>query len=318
VEPQVTVIVPCYNYGRYVGQALDSVLNQSFRCLEVIAVDDASTDDSADVLRTYEHDPRVTVVCHETNRGHISTFNEAIELSRGELITLLSADDYCLKPTAIERIVSVFTQHPRVGMVYSAYAVVEEDGTTTYMRAGDHDRTRSGPDEFRDLMWGNYILHSGSFLRRTVQEELGPYDSRLTQAGDWDMWLRAMAAGYEAGYLAEPLWAYRLHGSNMQEKGMSPVEQIRQNSLVLERAMAALPPDAPADITEQGKGAARHAVLQTVYFDMFKGGRKRAWRGMIGSVKTYPSVLLGSEYYKALARLVIVTLGAHRWYRRMA
>ncbi|HEX9141705.1 MAG TPA: glycosyltransferase family 2 protein, partial [Gaiellaceae bacterium] len=95
MSPRVSFVVASYNYARYLGQAVDSILAQTFADLEVIVIDDCSRDDSRAVLARYANEPRVRVVQHERNRGHLATYNEGIGLARGEFVGLFDADDFC-------------------------------------------------------------------------------------------------------------------------------------------------------------------------------------------------------------------------------
>jgi hypothetical protein len=211
--------------------------------------------------------------------------------------------------------VSVFDERPSVGMVYSAHAMVEPDGRVTSVIPRPCDGVRSGLDEFRSLMWGNYVLHSGTLLRREVQAELGPYDRGLTQSGDWDMWLRT-AARHEIGYVAEPLYAYRLHRKNMQGSGISPRQQAEQNVRTLERGFAALPARPPDDIRAMRGRALDHALLQTAWFDLFNGRRLRACQGLAYAAERRPSIVLHPEAWRFTVRLLMLLVMRRGWYRR--
>jgi glycosyltransferase involved in cell wall biosynthesis len=311
VTPRVSFIVPCYNYGRYVAQAVDSLLQQTVRDLEVIVFDDASPDDTAAVLERYRDEPRVRTVRHERNHGHIATYNEGLDMVRGRYVGVLSADDYCLTPDSVARQVEVFERHPGVGMVYTAHAMVYPDGTSHAVRPWPVDRVRPGVEEFRDLMWGNYIQHSGTLLRADVQAALGHYDPRLPQSGDWDLWLRACLT-HDAGYVAEPVYAYRMHQSNMQRKGMPPRYQAEQNLLTLDRALALLPADAPPEIRRAARPARQHALLQTAWFDLSQRRPRRAWQGTAYAVRRTPSLALGGELWRFLPRLLLLTAQSAR------
>ncbi|MGO4433768.1 glycosyltransferase family 2 protein, partial [Paenarthrobacter sp. RAF9] len=116
--PTVSVVVPCYNYGHYLPQAVGSALAQEGVDVEVIVVDDASTDGSAAVAwRLASSDPRISVVHHATNQGHIATYNDGLARAGGRYVTLLSADDL-LAPGALARAAALMEANPRVGMVY--------------------------------------------------------------------------------------------------------------------------------------------------------------------------------------------------------
>ena len=110
--PRITVLVPCHNYGRFLDEALESILAQSFAAWEAVVIDDASTDDTGTVLEQYR-DPRIRVVQHSTRQGHVPTYNEGIALANGEFFVILSADDR-YKPRFFEQVLACFAAHPEV------------------------------------------------------------------------------------------------------------------------------------------------------------------------------------------------------------
>ena len=117
-RPTVSVVVPCYRYGHYLPQAVGSVLEQPGVDVEVIIVDDASPDDSAEVARSIaEADSRLSLVVNETNQGHIATYNVGLARVTGDYVVLLSADDM-LAPGALARAVALMETNPGVGFVY--------------------------------------------------------------------------------------------------------------------------------------------------------------------------------------------------------
>src|SRR5258708_139018 len=116
MQPRVSFVIPCYNYGRFVNQAVDSLLNQTFAAIEVIVIDDASPDDTPEAVKRYAADPRVRLVRHAQNCGHIATYNEGIAMSRGEFVGLMAADDYCVRPDAVARQVTMFDANADLGV----------------------------------------------------------------------------------------------------------------------------------------------------------------------------------------------------------
>ena len=314
MQPRVTFVVPCYNYGRFLAQAIDSLLGQTLTDLEIIAIDDASIDDTAVVLAAYATESRVRVVRHERNQGHIRSYNEGLELARGQYLGILSADDFCWRTDAVERQVALFEQHPAVAMVYSAHVMLAPDAPPALVLPFAYDAVRHGIEEFRSLMWGNYVLHSGTLLRREVQAALGPYDPTLPQSGDWDLWLRA-AAAHDIGYVAEALYAYRQHPTNMQHKGLLPAAQADQNWRTLQKAFAALPAEAPRELWLARPAALNHALLQTAWFDLHNGRYGRAWQGAGYGLRRSRAVAASGELWRFLTRLCLLTLlgpGAHQ------
>src|SRR5260370_35742498 len=116
--PTVSVIIPCYNYGRYLKECLNSVLEQQGVCLDVIIIDDASSDGSDQIVRRLgAQDTRIRTICHAANQGHIATYNEGIAEVIGDYTVLLSADDL-LTPGCLARATSLMEEHPSVGLTY--------------------------------------------------------------------------------------------------------------------------------------------------------------------------------------------------------
>ena len=316
-HPRVSFVVPCYNYGHFVAQAIDSLLAQSFEALEIIAIDDASTDDSRQVLERYAADPRVRLVLHPHNQGHIRSYNEGIALARGEFVGLLSADDLCLARDAVARQVAVFDAHPNVGFVYSSYCFVDQAGRVTYVwQPWKTDYVRGGLEEFAELISRNYIPASGTLVRRSSHAALGVYDPDLPHAGDWELWLR-LCTRYDIGYILEPLYAYRAHDTNMNHAKVSPAEGNRQCVLTMQKAFDALPATAPAALRGMRRTALQRAWLLTSVHDRTRGFTRRSWQGLLDAARQSPSLLAAPRFHAALARLILLTVVGNRAYQRL-
>lgn len=207
--PRVTVHVPAYNYGRFLGDALDSLLAQTCTEWEAVVIDDASTDHTADVVARY-HDPRFRFVRHDVNRGHIVTFNEGVALARGEYFVILSADDR-YHATFLERALSCFDAHPDVQLVYTDTEVIDEHG-----RVRGRGRTALDPshDWVRDLsvplMSGWFISGCAGIARTATLRELGGYDPTLTHTADVYLWRRLAFRG-RVGHVTGWLLQHREH-----------------------------------------------------------------------------------------------------------
>src|SRR5215471_9159838 len=124
-RPRVSLVVTCYNYGRFLGQCLDSVVAQTLTDWEAIVIDDASTDETGEVLARYECLPGFRVVRHAERMGNIRSYNEGLDLATGRYVAILSADDYLLRSDGLERQAAVFEDDPDVGLVYSAHTIVQ-------------------------------------------------------------------------------------------------------------------------------------------------------------------------------------------------
>jgi glycosyltransferase involved in cell wall biosynthesis len=214
MSPKVTVIIPCYNYARYLPEAVESLVRQSLADWEAIVIDDASTDESALVMQGLT-DPRIIKVYHKENIGNIATYNEGIGLARGEFIVLLSSDDR-YHPDFLRKTVRMFDSHQEVAVVYTGVEVIDAAGRVQYSLQHTLNRHRYDGvyDELPTLLMNNSIPNCASVVRRSVLDEVGSFDPRFPNAGDYDLWLR-IALKYKMGFVKEPLYQYRLHGNNM-------------------------------------------------------------------------------------------------------
>jgi glycosyltransferase involved in cell wall biosynthesis len=294
---------------------MDSVVAQTLTDWEAIVIDDASTDDTQEVLARYRDLPGVRVITHRERAGNIRSYNEGLDAATGRYVGILSADDYLLRPDGLERQVAVFEADPRVGLVYSAHAIVQAGSPVRPVVPWPSAAVRPGVDEFRKLMWGNYVLHSGALLRREVERELGHYDPALTHTGDWDMWLRA-AARHHVGYIAEPLYAYRIHGSNMFHRGLPPWRETDQVVTTIDRAFAYLPPGGPGDLLAARRAVRSHAFLQTPWWDLHHGRRARTWQGFLYALRRRPAIVASGELWRFLPRLLLMTAVGREPYRK--
>jgi glycosyltransferase involved in cell wall biosynthesis len=185
--PLVSVVIITYNCAQYVGHAIESVLAQTWRRLELIVVDDGSTDNTAEVVARFD-DPRVQYVWQE-NAGPASARNHGIRRTRGELLSFLNSDDWWL-PQKLERQVARVIADPSVGLVYSLTIWVETSGQVS----GRVARVVEGRILDR-LLLGQCIAGSASsaLVTRVALEEVGWFEEDLTPAEDWDYWIRVAA-----------------------------------------------------------------------------------------------------------------------------
>ncbi len=205
-KPAVTVVVTCFNYGRYLDGCLRSVTDQTWRDLEVVVVDDGSTDDTAEVARRWLGDPRVRYVA-QANSGQAKAKNLGVRQARGEFVAFLDADDLW-HPAKLERQLPLF-ENPQVQVVYSRAWYIDEIGARIdFQPLGEYLQPRRG--FVADLLlFDNFIPFSSSVLRRSAFERVGGFDESLAMAIDWDLWLRLSLDGaFE--YVDEALIAYRM------------------------------------------------------------------------------------------------------------
>lgn len=209
-EGLVSVVIPNYNYARYVGGAVDSVLNQTYRDIEIIVVDDGSTDASRDVLLNYGESIKSIA---QQNQGVSVARNNGVAASSGEFVAFLDADDEWL-PEKIGKQVAMFRDDPSLGLVHVGVDEIDDEGRTLR-----HRLEGSTGDATRDLLaLGRIgILGGGSGLMvpRYVFDEVGGFDRRLSTSADWDLFFQ-IARRYLVGFVAEILIKYRFHNTNMR------------------------------------------------------------------------------------------------------
>jgi glycosyltransferase involved in cell wall biosynthesis len=245
----VSVVIPCYNYGTYLPAAVRSALDdQPGVDVRVLIIDDASKDDSAEVAKQISGaDPRVEVLVHPANRGHIATYNDGlIDWADGDYTVLLSADDQ-LTPGALRRSADLLDAHPEVGFVYG-HPLHFRHGTSlpaarttvrgwTVWQGGWWLERR-----FREAR--NCITSPEVMVRTSLQKRVGGYDPQLPHTGDIEMWMR-LAAYADVGYLRGVDQAfYRLHGKNMTESRTILVDLTQRRlayEAVLDRCGDVLP-----------------------------------------------------------------------------
>jgi glycosyltransferase involved in cell wall biosynthesis len=317
MAPRISAIVRSHNYGRFVGQAIDSLLQQRVP-IEILVIDDQSSDDTRAVLSRYASEPRVRVVLHDRNAGNIATANEGFALASGDIVTLVDADDFCVSPDAMARQLAVLDADERVGMVYTAQLYVDECGEAfrTFVPWAT-DYVRDGLVEFADLAFRNYVAVSGTFVRRDHVLATGGFDADLPHAADWALWLR-VAARARVGYLAQPLYAYRVHGRNMSVARHTPRQANDEIARAVARGFDALPATAPEELRCLRPAALRHVLLATHWGDRGLGRTRRAWLGLIDAALRAPSLLRTRAFHSALARTLVLTAIGRARYGRLA
>lgn len=207
--PRVSAIIPNYNYAHYLPRAIDSVLGQTYPHVEIVVVDDGSTDNSETVLKSYGS--RIRWV-RQQNQGVAAARNHGVRETSGELLAFLDADDLWL-PLKLERQVQRLVDDPDLGLVHCG--VEEIDGTGAHMRVRLDGLEGWVATEL--LLFQRAVIlggGSGLLVSRTTFEAAEGFDTRLSTSADWDFFYR-IAANHRVGFVPEPLVKYRIHASNM-------------------------------------------------------------------------------------------------------
>lgn len=270
--PAVDVVIPCYRYGAMLPDAVRSVLDQHGVEIRVLIIDDSSDDGSAEVAQALaERDNRIDVRVHESNRGHIVTFNEGVlEWASAEYTLLLSADDM-LAPGALSRATALLDAHPGVGFVYGNAPLW--DGSLPLpvgATGGPHWIIYPGAPWLRRRFTSsaNCVFTPSVVTRTSVQKQVGGYNPELLHTSDFEMWMRFALHG-DVGFVAGIDQAYaRTHGANMsdaynfRDSGVADLEmRLLAFSALLRRSNGRLP-DAAALERQMRRKLARSALLR--------------------------------------------------------
>lgn len=207
-SPRISVIIPAYNQARYLADAVESVLAQTFVDYEIIVVDDGSTDETPAVAAQFGEKIRYI---RQENRGLAGARNTGIRAARGEYIGLLDSDDAWM-PAYIERVMAAAERSPRSAVIYCAAACMDQDGRDLRQTVGYKEVAED--NLYHALLRSNFIIPSTVCLRRDAVERVGYFDESLRSCEDWDMWLRLLPDHQFTG-LADVLVRYRIHGSSL-------------------------------------------------------------------------------------------------------
>lgn len=222
----VSVFVPCYKYGHFLRQCVESILSQAGVDVRVLILDDASPDDTPEVAaELVGRDSRVEYRRHDVNKGHIRTFNEGIDWSDGDYNVLLSADDL-LAPGALSRAARLLDDHPEVGLAYGRGIVLGAGEPQPRSSAeADHRWKLTKGIEFLESCCsegGNPVCTPTAIVRTRLQRELGGYRTELPHSGDMEMWLR-FASHADVAYIDADQAYYRVHDANMSHRWFSEI-----------------------------------------------------------------------------------------------
>lgn len=220
-QPIVSIIIPAYNNGAYLGAALTSVRQQHYRPLEIIVVDDGSTDDTAVVVAHWQqqraaHDGAQLRYLYQANAGPATARNRGVALANGSLLAFLDADDWW-HPAKLQQQVDRLRQEPTLGYVLSHMAVHLETATAWPVSLNQAHYQNEPP----------CILPSALVVRQTVFQQVGGFDERYRYSDDADWFLRAKDAAIPFAVLPECLVYKRIHASNLSHTPAMAQETLR-------------------------------------------------------------------------------------------
>jgi glycosyltransferase involved in cell wall biosynthesis len=277
-EPLVSVVIPTYNHAHFLAQAIDSVLAQDYPHLEVVVVDDGSTDDTGEVLERY----RGRVVCErQRNQGQSVALNRGWEVSRGAIVSYLNADDV-LRPGAVRRAVEALAIAPEAAFVYGDFELIDASSQA-------YRTIRTVELDFADMV-ARFITVAGpgGFFRRSALNRAGGWDPRFRQNPDVDFLFRL---GLTGTFVRVPavMAAFRVHGGS-QTHQVPSIERAEEPLVIADRFFAR--PDIPDEIRRRRSAslAAAHVLAARQHL------RARRWRRFgthaAAALRSKPGILL--------------------------
>lgn len=209
--PAVSILLPVYNSEKYLQQAIDSLLKQTFTDFELLIINDGSTDNSEKIIYSYS-DQRIVYIKNQSNKGLIYTLNRGIELAKGKYIARMDSDDIC----AAERLQKQFDRidkDPDTSVIGCHVSFINEHGKKT----GDwkEDLETSTYHAIKQKMvWENCIAHPTVMMRSDIMKKY-QYNENQKNTEDYDLWLRLLSDGYRIEKIGEKLLLYRIHEASI-------------------------------------------------------------------------------------------------------
>ncbi|BAZ41271.1 putative glycosyl transferase [Calothrix sp. NIES-4101] len=221
MNPKVSIIIPSYNHSKYIIQTLNSVCNQTYENLEIIVIDDGSSDDSAKLISEFS-DPRLLFI-QQNNQGAHATINRGLSMASGDYIAILNSDDLYMK-NRIQTCLNIATNINKDSMITSYIEVVDSNGQALGIKEGYKNMFPYQPlypektfittdDPIKNLLMFNYIATTSNFFcHKSIIDKIGEF-SPLRYVHDWDYFLR-IAEYFPIHIINQPLLQYRVHQNN--------------------------------------------------------------------------------------------------------
>ncbi len=299
--PRVSVLLTCYNHIRYLPDAWQSVMDQTYTDWEIIAIDDGSKDGTREWLSERQSD--ANVILNEANLGTYGSLNRALSEARGDFIAILNDDDVWA-PRKLEAQLELLANHPEVGLVHTEGWFIDgagnkrEDSPLGF----EFPRFETG-DLLAPLLYQNKIIASAALVRRDCFDKVGNFNEKYFGSGDWEMWLR-IAERWPLGCVPEPLTFYRVHGENASHK----LERIWKDDQMLREWIASKEGEWGDRPNMKPAMAHNYAALGTVC--TLNGDPRAGRRAYAGSIRRSPG------RFKSYLRWMATFL-PRAWFRKL-
>ena len=238
--PIITVAVISYNNAKYTRKCIESVLAQDVQGIELIVLDDASTDNSDEVISEYLSDERLTYIRNEENLGMVANSDKAYRSGSGKYFSILPSDDFYY-PGHLSKAIEALEEHPECVLAYSpCFWVDDNDCILELARHPGHMPFSyfGGRNELADLLvYDNYISPPAAVMRRKEFVAAGLLDPQIKGAGDWDMWTRLAQENTNFIYLNKPTVGYRIHTGQVSNEFYSSNDPLDDHLRIVEKVL---------------------------------------------------------------------------------
>ena len=228
--PKVTVIIPSYNHGKFIGETINSVLTQSFQDFELLIIDDCSTDNSVEIISKF-NDPRIKLIVNEQNQGAAYGHNLMLDMAQGEYIALINSDDIWL-PHKLKQQVLFLDKNQSYGAVFTNVEVIDESGNsfankTHFYSSVFNQKNRTQVEWLQHFFYhGNCLCHPSSLIRKRIYLEVGNYNPLLGLVPDFELWIKIVAK-YNIYVLPEKLITFRILNNENNASGSNLKNFVR-------------------------------------------------------------------------------------------
>ncbi len=214
--PLISVILATYNGANFISEAIDSVLNQDYKNIELIIIDDASTDSTSQILEKYvKRDKRIRLFRNETNLKLVGSLNRGISLSKGDYIARIDDDDIWCNREKLSKQFEKLYNNPKLGIIGTFGNFIDENGKLT----GNAIKHAIDAQSVRQWFWfKNQLIHTSLLAKKEAIINAGWYDQRWLYVEDFDLWLRILANWYDIENIAELMINYRIRSGNTTAK----------------------------------------------------------------------------------------------------
>jgi len=257
-NPKVTVLIPTFNGAEYLAAAIDGVLSQTVSDFELIVLDNASTDNTPDIMARYT-DPRLRTFRNENNLGFLGNVSKGRQLARGEFLVDIGSDDIW-EPSMLARALDFFIAHPSVSFLHTAATWINETDEPIGQITVPWRTLTTGRDAFVEVFKYGFCF-SGMFMRKHLLDAFGPINPSFDEMLDLWWFLRLSLRG-DVGYIHDPLVRFRLHGRSLSAALYKRGKGFRQHIAVASSAF-----DWPEAIAAGLNSADRKTALRYLALD---------------------------------------------------